>query len=155
MRQLEKYRFQDGVTPLSAAELNRRFFDLDGRLHQVELLRVSWQEAVSEVQNFGLARINSVIQPILDQAQGLIDELHQDITEAEAGWQAIQADWEQVEDTLSDFGDSLIPALDTRLTSVETDLAAIQAALVLTQNLAASQPRQVDPCVPDDTDPLR
>lgn len=74
-RNLEKYRFRDGQTYLSAKELNDRFFDVDARLHVLETLKVTWEDAVSSLQNLGLERVDAVIMPLLDQATSLIEEL--------------------------------------------------------------------------------
>ncbi|RUM88241.1 MAG: hypothetical protein DSZ24_04245 [Thermodesulfatator sp.] len=67
-----QYRFQEGYTPLSADELNRRFFDLDSRLDALERLKVSWEEAVEKVQRLGLERLNQVLLPVI---QGVLPKL--------------------------------------------------------------------------------
>ena len=67
----EVYRFQEGRTPLSAQELNRRFFDLDTRLDALEGLKVSWEEAVRVLQEAGLARINQVLLPLQAEAHSV------------------------------------------------------------------------------------
>jgi hypothetical protein len=74
-RNLEKYRFRDGQTYLSAKEFNDRFFDVDARLHVLETLKVTWEDAVTSLQNLGLERVDAVIMPLLDQAMPLIEEL--------------------------------------------------------------------------------
>lgn len=74
-RNLEKYRFRDGQTYLSAKELNDRFFDVDARLHVLETLKVTWENAVTSLQNLGLERVNAVLMPLLDQAVPLFEEL--------------------------------------------------------------------------------
>lgn len=67
MRKLESYRFRDGVTPLDGIELNARFFDIDLRLHNIELLRISWEDAVREINAASLSRIDSVFMPLLEE----------------------------------------------------------------------------------------
>ena len=74
-----QYHFREGVTPLSALELNKRFRDIDGRLHALEGMVVSWQAAVTEIQTHGLERINSVLQPVLDQANQLVGDARSEI----------------------------------------------------------------------------
>lgn len=69
MRKLETYRFKDGQTPLSAEELNKRFFDLDARLDALENIKIDWQEAVREVTNYGLIRINEILGPSFQDIQ--------------------------------------------------------------------------------------
>jgi uncharacterized coiled-coil protein SlyX len=75
MRQLEKYRFRDGVTPLNADTFNSRFFDIDARIHTLEQLKISWEKAISEVRNFAAERLNIVLAP----AQDTIDSLTQQV----------------------------------------------------------------------------
>lgn len=63
---LEKYAMREGVTPLSAGELNQRFYAVVRRLHELELLRMDWVDAVTQVQNHGLERINDAVAPLLE-----------------------------------------------------------------------------------------
>jgi len=63
---LEKYAMREGVTPLSAEELNARFYALVRRIHELETLRMDWLAAVAQVQNHGLARINDAVAPLLE-----------------------------------------------------------------------------------------
>ncbi len=102
-----QYHFQEGVTPLSAAELNRRFRDLDGRLHALEEMTVSWQEAVRQIQVHGLERINSVLQPVLaeadrqvDQARDQIQAVRDELGRIQADWQTIQQGWAGMQQAL-------------------------------------------------------
>ena len=46
---LEKYALREGVTPLSAEELNARFYALVRRIHELETLRMDWQDRKSVV----------------------------------------------------------------------------------------------------------
>lgn len=64
---LEKFAFSEGVTPLNAAELNGRFYALVRRLHALETIKIDWQGAIAELQNYGLERINNVLYPLLDE----------------------------------------------------------------------------------------
>lgn len=72
MRRLDFYRFRDGITPLSEAELNARFFDIDARMHEIERLRISWEAALSELQTVVAERTAQLVPPlILAYEQGL------------------------------------------------------------------------------------
>ena len=81
MRKFLEYAVTEGKTVLSGPELTRRFSDIDGRLHVLEELKVGWEAAVLQVQNHGLARINNVLQPILDQARAEIDAIGSTLVE--------------------------------------------------------------------------
>jgi len=127
MRRFLSYVFTDGKTPLSGHELTRRFTDIDGRLHALEELTVSWEEAVAEVQNHGLVRINTVIQPVLDQARALIEQVEQDITGIEAQWQAIVDAWAGMQAVVDGLGAD-VDAVETGLAQAVVDLQAYAAA---------------------------
>lgn len=114
MRKLERYAFRDGVTPLSAEELNARFFDLDLRCHALEGLGVSWEDAVRQVQQVGLERINGLILPTLDQAGAMIDDTRRQ-------WEHINQSWSDMVDTVDGAGQ--------RLDATEAGLNAVGAAL--------------------------
>ena len=83
MLDLENYAFREGLTPLSAEELNRRFYALVRRLHDLESLRVNWDAAVAEVQAKGVQRIDEAVRPLLDalslDLQGLVERGEQDL----------------------------------------------------------------------------
>lgn len=65
----EKYRMRDGKSPFSASYFNPIWQDIDLRLLGLEEVRASWQEAVQAVTAYGLARINEVVGPTLQDAQ--------------------------------------------------------------------------------------
>lgn len=67
---LEKFTWTDGKTPVSAVELNARFWAIVRRLHALETLSINWEAAVAEVQNHGLARINEAVVPLLEMLRG-------------------------------------------------------------------------------------
>lgn len=71
----EKYTWTDGKTPISAAELNTRFWAIVRRLHALETLSINWAAAVAEVQNHGLARINEAVLPLVDDLRGELSAL--------------------------------------------------------------------------------
>jgi hypothetical protein len=120
MLQREKYRIKDGQTALNAEELNARFFDLDGRIHTLEGLKVSWEDAITAVQAFGLERINGVVQPVLEAANSIL-------TEIEATLQALRDDQTAVQDTWASLQTSIQDQADAVLQSVQGDQADFQA----------------------------
>jgi hypothetical protein len=130
VRKLEQYRIKDGKTPLNAEQLNFRILDIDGRLHALELLKVSWEQAVAEVQNYGLARINETLLPVLDQASALVADGQADLDGMNAQWQAILDEWDGIQGTLNglqagiDANAAAIATLQTDLADLEADLAA-------------------------------
>lgn len=63
MNRQEKYRFTDNVTPLSADELNARFFDLDTRLGSIEAQGDALPKAIADFNSAALSRINDVLLP--------------------------------------------------------------------------------------------
>lgn len=127
MRQHERYRFREGYTPLSAQELNDRFFALDGRLHQLELLNISWQQAVAEIQNHGLERINGVIQPLLDQANDILGLIQQE-------FDFVKTEWDQTSDTIAQEWHGILDGW----AGVRGELDAMQADIDGSQDEAKS-----------------
>lgn len=65
MRKLEVYRFRDGVTRLSAAEFNRRFFDVDARIAAIEEIRISYEEAISQLMVVVAERTALLLPPLI------------------------------------------------------------------------------------------
>jgi len=72
-KRAESYRFRDNKTPLSADELNARFFDLDNRLHQVEKLKSQLAVEVDRFAQLGLDRIAEAVDPAVAQAYETIE----------------------------------------------------------------------------------
>jgi hypothetical protein len=122
VRKIEQYNIKDGKTPLNAEELSFRFLDIDGRLHQLELLKISWEQAVVEIQNHGLERINNTVQPVLDAASALVDEAQADLDAMSGQWQAIQDAWAAMSGTISGMGDD-IAALQSDVAALQADIA--------------------------------
>lgn len=65
------YRFRDGVTPLNAQELNRRFLDVDARMDPLEKKAADYDSAIAEIQNVGVERINEVLIPAYERIRRL------------------------------------------------------------------------------------
>ena len=77
----DAYRMTDGKTPLSARYFNPVWQDLDLRLVELEALRVGWLEAVSQVSNLGLARINELVGAPMTTVNEAIATLQQSLAE--------------------------------------------------------------------------
>ena len=77
----DAYRMTDGKTPLSARYFNPVWQDLDLRLVELEALRVGWLEAVSQVSNLGLARINELVGAPMATVNEAIATLQQSLAE--------------------------------------------------------------------------
>ncbi|GAB7080831.1 tail fiber protein [Megalodesulfovibrio paquesii] len=116
---LEKFVFIDGKTPLSAEELNRRFYSLVRRLHELEQLKVDWEAAVAELQNAGLERINSAVIPLVDDLAADLDAL------IEVGNANLEAWNGTVTDSLAAWG----AAVDAKLAEVDAAQAQLTADL--------------------------
>lgn len=71
----ESYRMVDGKTPLAAAYFNPILQELDLRLVGLEELRASWLEAVAQVQELGLARINELVGQPMQTVNDAISEM--------------------------------------------------------------------------------
>lgn len=71
----ESYRMVDGKTPLAAAYFNPILQELDLRLGGLEELRASWLEAVAQVQELGLARINELVGQPMQTVNDAISEM--------------------------------------------------------------------------------
>lgn len=63
----DRYRMQDGVTPLSERYFNPVLQDIDTRLADIEAKKISFDEAVKTLTDFGLLRINEVLAPSMEQ----------------------------------------------------------------------------------------
>ena len=80
----DAYRMRDGQTPLAGRYFNAVFQDIDLRIAGLEDLRVSWQEVIRTVTDFGLVRINEVLAPAFDAMGDNLRQAQQHIEEIEA-----------------------------------------------------------------------
>jgi hypothetical protein len=78
---LPNYLMRDGRTPLAQGYFNPIWADLDLRLSTLEALRVDWLAAVVLITDTGLARIDEVLVPLIEDAQAQLEAL----VEAAAG----------------------------------------------------------------------
>ncbi len=139
MLDLENYSFREGVTPLSAEELNRRFYALVRRLHDLETLRVNWDAAVAEVQAKGVQRIDEAVRPLLDalslDLQGLVERGEQDL---ESQALAVAAKLDEVEVRMAQAEarfSGMNGEIETRLAAAEAEFAQMTQSgeLLVTQ----------------------
>lgn len=101
MLQRDKYRVRDGVSRFCDQDMTPILWDIDARLHALELLKINWEAAVSEVQAHGLERINSVIQPVLDAANAILAEANNTLDALQADQAAIQSWWDSLAATIA------------------------------------------------------
>lgn len=71
----QRYQMQDGKTRLGQEYFNPVWQALDARLDRLEQVRLDWESAVADIQQFGLERIDATIAPILAEAQALLVEI--------------------------------------------------------------------------------
>ncbi|GEM_PF-1935555 len=119
-RRLEAYRVRDGKTPLSEREFNARFFDIDARLHEIEVLRISYEEAISQLQAVVAQRTATVVPPLIAAYQISLDWL--DVESARLRAEAADLVTQLVADRASQQA-----ALDAELASQQATLDALVA----------------------------
>ena len=69
----EAYRMRDGKTPLSASYFNAIWQDIDSRIGQIESLSAETEAAVNQLTELGIDRLEQIVIPLAEEAQGLID----------------------------------------------------------------------------------
>lgn len=124
-----QYLMRDGVTRLSQDYFNPIWRDLDGRLDTLERLKISWESAVSEVQQFGIQRIDTVLAPVIEDitttlasANAAAAELQQIIEDADIQGQldaAFDAQNALVQQALDDQEEALTQAIDDAVGAIE------------------------------------
>ncbi|PIQ25431.1 hypothetical protein COW20_15330 [bacterium (Candidatus Blackallbacteria) CG13_big_fil_rev_8_21_14_2_50_49_14] len=67
--QYPRYQMKDTQTRLGQEYFNPIWLDLDSRLDKLEQLKLDWNTAISEIQQFGLDRIDATVVPVLAAAQ--------------------------------------------------------------------------------------
>lgn len=133
------YEMRDGKSPLSHTFFNPIHKDLDTRLDNLERVKISWDEAVRALREFGLERIDNSIIPVLQaaqaalaEAQGMVAELQQQIEDADVQGQldtALAAQNAEVAAALDAQADAFTTALTALADDVATNDAAQTAAL--------------------------
>lgn len=66
-RRFENYRLRNGDDIGNPGTLNRRFEDIDLRVHRQEEIEKSWGEALSQLQRVGLARLDDALLPVFNR----------------------------------------------------------------------------------------
>ena len=116
----EKYAFTDGQTPLSAGELNQRFFAIVRRLHALELLSNDLDAAIAQVQNYGVARIENAVRPLADTLKNelavLIAQGRDDLASQSA---AVEAKLGEMDAAMAEAA-AAIADITARIAAVET-----------------------------------
>ena len=125
MIQAEKLRIRDNQTALDDSELTKRFLMLDARIHELELVKISWEEAVVEVQNHGLRRVNEVVDPYVTEAAQMIADVRAELD-------ALIAEWEGL-----DMAGQLA-AMDAKVTALESSIATAQGEIAALQGEMAT-----------------
>ena len=111
------YAMVDGKTRLGGEYFNPVWKDIDTRLDKLESKQISWDEAVRELNEFGLERIDNTIGPVLAAAQV-------ELAEAQAASAQLQ---QMIED--ADIQGQLDTALTAQSAAVTAELDALETAL--------------------------
>lgn len=76
------YRLRDG-DPWDERTANSRFLDIDLRLHTLEEAKISWEQAVADLLNVGLERINSALSPLYVEFNSRLEAITSDLENLE------------------------------------------------------------------------
>jgi septal ring factor EnvC (AmiA/AmiB activator) len=124
---IEEFTMTDGKTSLSAAELNARWYAIVRRLHTLELLSLDWATAISELRNYGLARINDAVLPLINSLKtDLTDLIAQGQADLASQSAAVDAKLAEVDTTMTGV-DAKIAAVEALVNDVNTRIAAVEA----------------------------
>ena len=74
-KRFEAYRMRDGETPLSQDYFNPIFGDIDARIAELEERRADMQGVVDELTKFGLARIDTLVVPVMDEVDAMLQQM--------------------------------------------------------------------------------
>jgi prefoldin subunit 5 len=105
MLQTEQLRVRDNQTSLSGAELTKRFLMLDARIHALELTKVDLDTAVTEITNYGLERVNQVVDPFVQSATQMINDVQAELAALQADWADFDAQLGGIESQINRFPD--------------------------------------------------
>lgn len=82
MRKYDLYRMINNKTPLSAEYFNPIWKDIDSRLDALENVKISWEETVRIISEFGIKRIEEFLRPNIGflntkkaEAQNIVNEI--------------------------------------------------------------------------------
>lgn len=127
----EKYRVKDGLTKLGEAFFNPVFQDIDLRLVGIEALRISWEDAVRSVTEYGLVRVNEVIGPTLIDAAAKAEQIEAKRQAASAALTVLMAD-------IDSFEASANADILAWKNGVSADIAALAAVIATAESAAAA-----------------
>ena len=112
----DAYRMKDGKTPLSERYFNPVFQDLDMRLVELEALRMGWLDAVSQVSNLGIARINEVLGGPMEKV--------------DAAMETVDAAMATLQQALAELPDVVLAGeLQPQIAALQQQIAALQQAM--------------------------
>lgn len=78
---LPKYVMRDNETKLGQEYFNPIWADIDNRFDKLEKLKIQWESAVAELQEFGLERIDNSLTPLLEASQTVLADLQVQATD--------------------------------------------------------------------------
>ena len=127
----DRYRMRDQVTRLGEQYFNGVFRDIDVRIASLEELRLSWDEAVRTVTQFGLERIDSVMLEPLQALETSVSTGQNKTDEIEALRLAAVAAVDSLSQTIASLQASTEAGIDAWKAERLADLNAWMAALTV------------------------
>lgn len=118
----DRYRIKDGVSKLGEKTFNPIFQDIDLRMSSLETLRISWEQAVDAITQFGLLRINQTLAPAYE-------EIIENGVTIETARQTAVAALEELQSALANVETDAIADLDAWKAARLAELEAWQAGL--------------------------
>lgn len=115
MKRFELYRMRDNKTPLSESYFNPIWADLDARLDNLEALKISWEDAIVTISQYGLLRIDEVLRPSWEY-------IEQKKTHADSIIAEIQELREEADEMINERRDDAIEAVDSAKSSALNDI---------------------------------
>ena len=124
---IDRYRMVDGKTPLGAGYFNPIWQDIDVRLLSVESMTITWEAAVRQVSDLGLARINEVLAPALAEVEALTDAAGQQFVDVEAARAIALANIAALEQAVADMAAAVAAATQ----DATSDINAFESAKIV------------------------
>ena len=129
------YEMRDGKTELAEKYFNPILADIDSRIDTLEQLRISWDEATRQLNEFGLERIDSTISPVLAAAQAELAAAQADALAVKQLIEDIDVQG-QLDAALTAQTAAIDQALIIQEAATNAAIAALQAELTATRSLA-------------------
>jgi hypothetical protein len=158
----ERYRVKDGVTVLGERYFNPVWQDVDVRLAALEDIRISWEQAVKAVSDFGLLRINEVIGPALESVSSDVSEISAARLSALDALAVLQASIANLQDSTSEdiqawkaeriaelvaWQQSIaaaLPSISARLDAMDVSISEKVDSAIVTPAIADLQANAID-----------